>query len=96
MEVMTKENNGRVEEELLSDRRLTLKEISVTLEVPKTTVIWIIHEHLHMKKVSTRWVPRLPSLIQKEHHLTCCQKLWSFAVTIRIKYWNKLSERMKP
>jgi predicted transcriptional regulator len=39
MEVVTEENTGSVEEQLLSDRRLTLKEISVRLEIPKTTVI---------------------------------------------------------
>ena len=63
MEVMTEENIRRIKEELLSDRRLTLKEISVRTEVPKTTVIRIIREHLHVKKVSARWVPRLLSSI---------------------------------
>jgi histone-lysine N-methyltransferase SETMAR len=57
VEVVTEENIRRIEEELLSDRQLKLKEISVRLEIPKTTVIRIIHEHLHMKKVSARWVP---------------------------------------
>jgi len=75
MEVVTEENIRRIEEELLSDRRLTLKEISVRLEISKTTVIRIIHEHLHMKKSSARWVPRFLSSIQKEHRLTCCQKI---------------------
>ena len=75
VEVVTEENIRCIEEELLSDRRLTLKEISVRLDIPKTTIIQIIHEHLHMKKVSARWVPRLLSSIQKEHRLTCCQKI---------------------
>ena len=75
VEVVTEENIRHIEEEQLSDRRLKLKEIPVRLEIPKTTVIWIIHEHLHMKKVSARWMPRLLSSIQKEHHLTCRQKI---------------------
>jgi len=75
VEVVTEENIRRIEEELLSDRRLKLKEISVRLEISKTTVIRIIHEHLHMKKVSARWVPKLLSSIQKEHRSTCCQKI---------------------
>ena len=75
VEVVTEENIRRIEEEVLSDRQLTLKEISVRLEIPKTTIIWIVHEHLHMKKVSARWVPRLISSVQKEHCLTCCQKI---------------------
>ena len=72
---MTEENIRLIEEELLSGRRLMLKEISARLEIPKTTIIRIIHEHLHMKKVSASWVPRLLSSIQKEHHLTCFQKI---------------------
>src|SRR5215469_1542251 len=75
MEVVTEENIRRIEEELLSDRWLKLKKISVRLEISKTTVIRIIHEHLHMKKVSARWVPKLLSSIQKEHRSTCCQKI---------------------
>jgi len=61
VEVVTEEIIRCIEEELQSDRWLTLKEISVRLEIPKTTVIRIIHEHLHMKKVIARWVPRLLS-----------------------------------
>jgi len=73
VEVVTEEKS--IEEELLSDKRLTLKEISVRLEIPKTTVIRIIHEDLHTKKVSARWVTRLLSSIQKEHRSTYCQKI---------------------
>ena len=54
VEVVTEENIRLIEEQLLCDRRQTLKEISVRLEIPKTTIIRIIHEHLHMKKVSAR------------------------------------------
>jgi len=75
MEVVTEENIRHIEQELLSDRWLKLKKISERLEISKTTVIRIIHEHLHMKKVLANWVPRLLSSIQKEHRLTCCQKI---------------------
>ena len=75
VEVVTEENIRCIEEVLLSDRWLKLKEISVRLEIPETTVIWIIHEHLHMKKVSARWEPRLLSSVQKEHCLARCKKL---------------------
>ena len=75
LEMVTEEDIRRIEEEELRDRRLTLKEISVRLEIPKTTVIWILHEHLHVKKVGARRVPRLLSSIQKEHRLSCCQRI---------------------
>jgi len=41
VKVVTEENIRHIEEKLLSDRQLTLKEISVGLEIPKTTVILI-------------------------------------------------------
>ena len=50
VEVVTEENIRRIEEELLSDRQLKLKEISVTLGIPKTTFIRIIHEHFTRRK----------------------------------------------
>ena len=78
MEVVTEENIRHIEQEPLTDRWLKLKEISERLEISKTTVIRIIHEHLHMKKVTARWVPTLLSSIQKEHRLTCCQKILEF------------------
>jgi len=68
---VTEENIRHIEQELLSDRWLKLKEISERLEISKTTVIRIIHKHLHMKKVSAKWETRLLSSIQKEHRLTC-------------------------
>jgi len=40
--VVTEENIRLIEEQLLSDRRQTLKEISVRLEIPKTTITRII------------------------------------------------------
>jgi transposase len=43
VEVVTEENIGHIEEALLSDR-LTPKEMSVRLEIPKTTIIRIMHE----------------------------------------------------
>ena len=90
VEVVTEENIRCIEEVLLSDRWLKLKEISVRLEIPETTVIWIIHEHLHMKKVGAKWVPRLISSVQKEHHLMCCQKLLELCRrNHRSKCWNQ-------
>jgi len=76
------------------------------MEVPKTTVIRIIREHLHVKKVSARWVPRLLSSVQKEHCLTC-QKILELCRGIQkqvlksfvpgdetmVLYYNSLSKR---
>ena len=31
--------------------------------------------HLGMKKVSTRWIPKLLTSIQRANHVDCCQEL---------------------
>jgi histone-lysine N-methyltransferase SETMAR len=88
--VVTEENIRHIEQELLSDRWLTLKEISERLDISKTTVIRIIHEYLHMKKVSARWLPRLLSSIQKEHRLTCYQKILELCRGNQKQVWESV------
>lgn len=72
VEVMTPETIALVEEEVLSDRRLKAKEIAARLELSKTTVLRILHEHLNMNKVSARWVPKLLSAVQMQQRVESC------------------------
>jgi AraC-like DNA-binding protein len=60
-----------VQEEVLQDGRLKAKEISARCGLSKTTVLRILHDHLGMNMVSTRWVPKLLSLVQKQR-IQCC------------------------
>ena len=71
---MTDQNIALVEQEVNGDRRLKAKEIAARVGISKTTVLRILHEHLHMNKVSARWVPKLLSSIQKERRVECCQE----------------------
>lgn len=73
-EAVTPEMIDLVDVELLKDRRLKTKEIAARLTLSKTTVIRIIKEHLHMNKVSARWVPRLLSGVQKDVRVKCCRE----------------------
>jgi predicted DNA-binding transcriptional regulator len=57
-------NERRVEQLLLTDRRMKLKEIAYTLNLSKTTVYRIVHDTLGYQKVSARWVPKELT----EHH----------------------------
>lgn len=64
-EVVSRENIDEVQELVMTDRRLTVRQISETLGLSKTSVDRILKEHLEMSKVSARWVPRLLTAEQK-------------------------------
>lgn len=40
------------------DRRITLDEIAMTLDISHGSVEEILHDHLHLSKLSARWVPK--------------------------------------
>ena len=44
---------------LKSDRRITWEEMAQELEISVGSVHTILHNHLKMRKVSARWVPRI-------------------------------------
>jgi len=66
---VTEENIQKVHKIVLSDRKLKLKEIADILKISAGSVHTIIHEHLGMKKVFSKWVPRLLTPEQK-HRVT--------------------------
>lgn len=70
----TDENVDLVEAEVNGDRRLKAKEIAARVGICKTTVLNILHDRLHMNKVSARWVPKLLSSVQKVRRMECCQE----------------------
>lgn len=74
VEVLTPETIAVIEEEVLSDRRLKIREIAARLGLSKSTVHRAIHEHLHMKKVSARWVPKLLSAVQRQERVRCASE----------------------
>lgn len=48
------------------DRRLTIREIAETAQISYGTVFKILHYHLNMTRVCSRWVPRLLTEDQKK------------------------------
>lgn len=49
------------------------KEIAEQTGLSIGTIHKIIHEHLHMNKVSARWVPKLLSAIQMKQRKETCE-----------------------
>lgn len=74
VEVLTSETIAVIEEEVLSDRRLKVREIAARLGLSKTSVHRAMQDHLHMSKVSARWVPKLLSAVQKQERVRCASE----------------------
>ncbi len=55
----TDDNVALVQEQLAEDRRLTVQEISVEVEISEGSVWDILHHKLQKRKKCARWVPHL-------------------------------------
>ncbi|UYV72817.1 hypothetical protein LAZ67_10000876 [Cordylochernes scorpioides] len=62
---VTQENIDKIHYLVMLDRRMTVRQIEETLGIPKTTVDRIMREHLGLRKLSARWVPKLLTPDQK-------------------------------
>ena len=58
-----------------SDARVTYCEIEKTLGISAPTVNSILHEHLNVRKVCARWVPRKLTTEQKQHRIDFCHNM---------------------
>ena len=69
-EVTTEEMINKIHDIALNDRRVKLSEIADIVHISKERVGNILHEHLDMRKLSARWVPRLLTIDQKRKGVT--------------------------
>lgn len=69
-EVTTEEMINKIHDIVLADRRVKLREIVDIVNISKERVENILHKHLHMRKLSARWVPRLLTIDQKRNRVT--------------------------
>ena len=65
----------RVHNIVLGDRRITMGQIAEEVGCSITTIHRILHNHLHMKKLSARWVPRMLRDDQKRKRRMISQQL---------------------
>ena len=66
------ENIQAVERIVMRDRHISVRRLDYELSIPTTTVYQIISNHLGMKKVSTTWVPKLLTPVQRVNRVDCC------------------------
>ena len=61
----TSENIERVRHFLRDERKVSITTISTNLNLSRTAIFTILHDHLHYRKLCARWVPRILTDVQK-------------------------------
>ena len=51
---------------VLDDRKLKLREVADTVKISEGSIFTILHEYLSMRKLCSKWVPRLLTVEQKQ------------------------------
>ena len=68
-EVVTPENIKKVHQIIFENRKLKLREIADILNISYGSVYDILHENLSMRKLLSKWVPRLLTVDQKRQRV---------------------------
>ena len=66
---VVQENITKVHIIVLGDRKLKLREIADILKISEGSVFTILHEYLEMRKLFSKWVPRLLTPDQKQQRV---------------------------
>ena len=66
---VTPENIKKVHKLVISDRKSKLREITETVRISEGSVFTIMHKHLTMRKLFSKWVPRLLTVDQKQQRI---------------------------
>lgn len=74
IEVTTQENVQKIHRMVLNDRKLKVREIAEAMRMSKERVGNILHEHLLMRKLLARWVPRVLTVEQKENRVIASER----------------------
>lgn len=80
----------QVEAAILEDRRITIRQIAQEVKISTGSVETIIHNHLHMRKVSARWIPRLLTPFQKQERVECSRMNLEMCQEDESKFFKRL------
>ncbi|GFY05155.1 histone-lysine N-methyltransferase SETMAR [Trichonephila clavipes] len=86
----TDENIAKVHQMLLDDRRIKMREIAEVMNMSKERVCHILNQHLGMRKLSARWVPRLLMLDQKRVRKSISNALVAQFRRNKSEFWHRL------
>ena len=75
----------------MCDLQISICHLACGLAIPITKVYKIISNRLGMKKVSTIWVPKLFTSIQRAYRVDCCQELLQESEVNTDKYFDRIA-----
>jgi len=68
-EAVTSENAKKINQIVLNDRKVKVRQIADIVKISTERVRHILHEFLNMKKLCARWVPRTLTIDQKQQRV---------------------------
>ncbi|CAK1604048.1 unnamed protein product [Parnassius mnemosyne] len=74
IEVSSPKTIKKIHDMVLADRRLKVQEIVEAVGISRGSVVSILNNHLGMRKLSARWVPRLLTVDHKRNRVTTSQE----------------------
>ena len=69
------ENIDAVQKLIMQDRHVTYCEIETTLGISSTSIYKILHDHLAVKKVCSRWISHNLTKSQKDARVDWCKQM---------------------
>ena len=81
---------SQVEAAILEDRHMTIRQIAQEIKISTGSVETIIYDHLHMHKVSARWIPRLLTPFQKQERAECSRMILDKCQEDESKFFKRL------
>ncbi|GFU36548.1 uncharacterized protein NPIL_180281 [Nephila pilipes] len=73
--VVVPEKINAVRELIKQDRHVTYREIEAFLDISMTSINKILHEHLSVKKICSRWIPHNLTNAQKKARVDWCKEM---------------------
>jgi histone-lysine N-methyltransferase SETMAR len=73
--VVVPENIDAVQNLIMQDRHITYREIEASLGISMTSINKILHEHLAVKKICSRWIPHNLTKAQKDARVNWCEEM---------------------
>ncbi|XP_029646115.2 uncharacterized protein LOC115219953 [Octopus sinensis] len=63
----------KVETAILEDHCIAIRQLAQEVKISVWSVEKVIHDHLHMQKLSAQWIPRMLTPFQEQKRVNCFQ-----------------------
>ena len=87
---VTTETISQLEDLIADDPRITVRQMGTVLGIGQSAINTILHEHLHLNKVTARWVPKFLTPTMKRERVENCEQLLAMAAQGGPDFLNKI------